>query len=271
MNESCRKDLTYLFNLEAERHSEIEAALTAKAGAITVQQEGILPIARPYLLRSDGVVACFFLLCLIVLSYVFSHAKNYLFQQVRSFFVSKARGGLFDTFTASDARYRFALLFHTCVLLGFCAYNYLSDHESLLFLLYPQLGLLGLFIGAFVFLLLFKSLLFQVVNTVFFDKIASKVWLDSFLNVLVGMGFLLSPVILLVVYFGLPSSNAIHCSLFVVLISKIILFYKCKTTFFDRFHRTLHLILYFCALEIVPDLLFWKGIVLMNTSLVLNF
>lgn len=271
MSNSCVKNITYLLQLHQTRELEIAEALTASVTTTSLQQEGVMPIARPYLLRSDGVVACFVFLCFIVLSYVLSRAKNYLLQAAHSFFVLKTRAGLFDTVTASDARYRFALLFQTCVLLGFCTYDYLSGHNSLLFILYPHVGLLGLLIGGFVLFFLVKCLLFQLVNRVFFDKVRSKVWMDSFFNVLVGIGFLLSPIILLIVYFDLSGDNAIYSSLFVVLISKIFLFYKCKTTFFNKIHRYLHLILYFCALEIVPDLLFWKGIVLMNTSLVLNF
>jgi hypothetical protein len=32
----------------------------------------------------------------------------------------------------------------------------------------------------------------------------------------------------------------------------------------------LHLILYFCALEILPDLIWWKGMEWMNNFLILN-
>lgn len=271
MSTNCQKGLTYLFQLEQDYARQVEQALTAKTAGVTIQQAGIVPVVRPYLLRSDGVVACFVFLCFIILSYVLARSKSFLLQAVHSFFVLKIRVGVFDSFTASDARYRLILLFQTCVLFGFCAYDYLSGKNSLVFLLYPHVGLLGMLIAIFILFFLFKCLLFKMVNRLFFDKVSARVWMDSFFNVLVGIGFLLSPIILLIVYFDLSADNAIYSSLFVVLISKIFLFYKCKTTFFNKFHHCLHLILYFCTLEIVPDLLFWKGIVLMNTSLVLNF
>ncbi|MBP3663762.1 MAG: DUF4271 domain-containing protein, partial [Tyzzerella sp.] len=48
------------------------------------------------------------------------------------------------------------------------------------------------------------------------------------------------------------------------------LFWKCFCNFFEKFYGALHLILYFCALEIMPDLILWKGIEMMNNNLILN-
>ena len=59
--------------------------------------------------------------------------------------------------------------------------------------------------------------------------------------------------------------------LLVVLFTKILLFYKCIRNFFSYLHGFLHLILYFCTLEIIPDLLLWKGIEYVNKVLILNF
>ncbi|MCF2576759.1 DUF4271 domain-containing protein, partial [Phocaeicola barnesiae] len=41
--------------------------------------------------------------------------------------------------------------------------------------------------------------------------------------------------------------------------------------FFPHIHGSFHLILYFCALEIVPDLFLWKGIGFINNVLILKF
>ncbi len=47
--------------------------------------------------------------------------------------------------------------------------------------------------------------------------------------------------------------------------------YKCIRNFFPHIHGSFHLILYFCALEIVPDLFLWKGIGFINNVLILKF
>ncbi|MGL5937789.1 MAG: DUF4271 domain-containing protein [Phocaeicola sp.] len=271
MSESCYKDLANLFYLHEQSQIEIDSALLNQTENYTIQKEGFNPLPRPYLLRSDGAITCFLFFSYILLAYMFSYSKNYLLQEVRSFFVSKERTGSFYTFTASDARCRFALIFITTVLLGFTTYDYLLSRNPLLFSLYSHVYLLGALIGGFILFFLLKYLAFQLVNSVFFDKTKARMWINSYFNALVVIGFLLSPIVLLIIYFNLPANYTIYLSLFVVLISKILLFYKCRTTFFDKIHSSLHLILYFCALEIIPELLFWKAIILMNTSLVLNF
>lgn len=52
---------------------------------------------------------------------------------------------------------------------------------------------------------------------------------------------------------------------------KILLFYKCIRNFFNHFHGILHLILYFCTLEIIPLLFLWKGLIYINNIFILKF
>ena len=93
----------------------------------------------------------------------------------------------------------------------------------------------------------------------------------AFFDILVGAGFLLFPLVLLAVYFDLNAETA-KILIFIILgITKIMLFYKCIRNFFPHIHGSFHLILYFCALEILPDFVLWKGIILANNILILNF
>ncbi len=57
---------------------------------------------------------------------------------------------------------------------------------------------------------------------------------------------------------------------YIIVISKILLLYKCVRRFFNCFHGVLHLIVYFCALEMMPDLFLWKGIGLINRIILKN-
>lgn len=93
----------------------------------------------------------------------------------------------------------------------------------------------------------------------------------AFFDILVGAGFLLFPLVLLAVYFDL-NANTAKILIFIILgFTKIMLFYKCIRNFFPHIHGSFHLILYFCALEIVPDLFLWKGIGFINNVLILKF
>lgn len=108
-------------------------------------------------------------------------------------------------------------------------------------------------------------------QVVFFNKTKNMIWIESYFNVIIGAGFLLFPIVLLIVYFDLSPQLAPYFIGFVIIIAKILLFYKCFSNFFNKFHGAFHLILYFCALEILPDFVLWKGIILANNILILNF
>lgn len=93
----------------------------------------------------------------------------------------------------------------------------------------------------------------------------------AFFDILVGAGFLLFPLVLLAVYFDL-NANTAKILIFIILgFTKIMLFYKCIRNFFNHFHGILHLILYFCTLEIIPLLFLWKGLIYINNILILKF
>ena len=178
---------------------------------------------------------------------------------------------MFVDTTASDVRYTLVLILQTCILSGFCVYDYFSDHDLLLFRTVPHCLLLSIYIGYVVFFFVIKWLLYSFVNWIFFNKTRNIIWLESYFNVVIGAGFLLFPIVLLIVYFDLSPQIAPYFIGFVIIIAKILLFYKCFSNFFNKFYGAFHLILYFCALEILPDFVLWKGIILANNILVLNF
>ena len=228
------------------------------------KEDGMRGMELPYQLRSDWMVTCVLFLCFILVSYVLAHGKKHLEQQFKNFALSN------DT-TASDVRYTLVLILQTCILSGFCVYDYFSDHDLLLFRTVSHCLLLSIYIGYVVFFFVIKWLLYSFVNWIFFNKTRNIIWLESYFNVVIGAGFLLFPIVLLIVYFDLSPQIAPYFIGFVIIIAKILLFYKCFSNFFNKFYGAFHLILYFCALEILPDFVLWKGIILANNILILNF
>lgn len=83
-------------------------------------------------------------------------------------------------------------------------------------------------------------------------------------------GVLLFPAIMLMTYFGFSIQAAVIYTLIVVGIIKILSFYKCFIIFFEE-RRFLQIILYFCALEVVPLFALSGGLVLISHYLKINF
>ncbi len=269
MTDDCHIGFNYLQELHEQQQQQIDQALVRSMQ--TADLSGMKGEDLPYLLRSDHVISCILLICFVLFSLALRNGKKVLYQHMKNFFHHKKRPSLFDDVPNSDSRYVLALGTVTCILSGFCLYDYFSDADKMLFQLIPHSILLSVYIGAFALLILYKWGAYNFVNWIFFDKERQKLWMIAFFDILVGAGFLLFPLVLLAVYFDLNAETA-KILIFIILgITKIMLFYKCIRNFFPHIHGSFHLILYFCALEIVPDLFLWKGIGFINNVLILKF
>ena len=230
--------------------------------------EGMTGEPLPYLIQSDGRVTTLMFLCILMVSFAFSREKKYLLQQARSLFTNRERSSMFDETSIIDVRCFILLILHTCIILGFCLYGYFTEKTPVLFEKIPHMLLLGGFIGLIPVYLFIKWIVYGVVNWTFFQKVKNSAWTTSFFNLFIWLGILLLPLVLLVVYLDISSPTNLYLIGFVVIIAKISLFWKSFSNFFEKIHGALHLILYFCALEILPDLILWKGIELVSNNLI---
>lgn len=232
--------------------------------------EGMNGEPLPYLIQSDGRITTLMFLCILIVSFTFSREKKYLLQQAKSLFTNRERSSMFDETNIIDIRYFILLILHTCIIMGFCLYDYFTEKTPVLFEKIPHMHLLGGFIALIPVYLFIKWTLYGTVNWTFFQKVKNSAWTTSFFNLFIWLGILLLPLILLIVYLDISSPTNLYLIGFVVIIAKISLFWKSFSNFFEKIHGVFHLILYFCALEILPDLILWKGIELVSNNLILN-
>ena len=232
--------------------------------------EGMAGEPLPYLIQSDGRITTLMFLCILMVSFAFSREKKYLLQQAKSLFISRERSSMFDEANIIDVRYFIMLICHTCITLGFCLYDYFAETTPALFGKVPHMLLLGGFIGCIPVYLLIKWALYNIVNWTFFQKVKNSAWNTSFFNLFIWLGILALPLVLFMIYFDISSPTNLYLIGFVVIIAKISLFWKCFSNFFEKIHGAFHLILYFCTLEILPDLILWKGIELVSNNLILK-
>ena len=232
--------------------------------------EGMVGEPIPYLLRSDWLVTCVLFFCLFICCSVFSKGGKYWFLVFRNFTQIRERNSMFDEISSYSTHHFFLLVFHACLMVGLCLYYYWVDANSVLFEKVSHGFLLMGFVGEVIVLLLLKWILYQIVNWTFFQKVRNLLWLRAYFHLLAGIGLLLLPVFLLAVYFDLSLKVSFVFIAFLLVFAKTVLFWKCFSNFFGKFYGSFHLILYFCALEILPDLLWWKGIEWMNNNLILK-
>ena len=108
-------------------------------------------------------------------------------------------------------------------------------------------------------------------NTIFFDskKRGHWTWTQSFITALEGIA--LFPAVMLEVYFTPSIQNVAFYFVSIVILAKILTLYKCWSIFFRQKSIFLQIILYLCALEIVPMLALWGTLVMITNELKVIF
>lgn len=221
--------------------------------------------------RTDDAIALTLLACFFLSSIALARGKKFLSQQVKDFVLHRERTSIFDSSTAADVRYLLVLVLQTCVLSGITFLNYFHDTCPALMDHVSSLLLLGIYVGFCLAYFLLKWLLYMFLGWTFFDKNKTNVWLESYSALIYYVGFALFPFVLFLVYFDLSLTNLVIIGSIILIFTKILMFYKWIKLFFHQFSGLFLLILYFCALEIVPYLLLYQGMIQMNNILLIKF
>ena len=243
----------------------------AATHAVQEVGSGFEGIPIPYSPRTDDAISLTLLVCFFLSSIALSRGKKFLSQQVKDFVLHRERASIFDSSTAADMRYLLVLVLQTCVLAGITFFNYFHDISPALMSHVSPLLLLGIYVGFCLAYFLLKWLLYMFLGWVFFDKNRTNMWLESYSALIYYAGFALFPFVLFLVYFDLSLTNLIIIGSIILIFAKILMFYKWIKLFFHQFSGLFLLILYFCALEIVPCLLLYQGMIQMNNILLIKF
>ena len=227
------------------------------------------PISYPP--RTDDAIALTLLACFFLSSIALARGKKFLSQQVKDFVLHRERTSIFDSSTAADVRYLLVLVLQTCVLSGITFLNYFHDTCPALMNQVSPLLLLGIYVGFCLAYFLLKWLIYMFLGWTFFDKNKTNIWLESYSALIYYVGFALFPFVLFLVYFDLSLTNLVIIGSIILIFTKILMFYKWIKLFFHQFSGLFLLILYFCALEIVPCLLLYQGMIRMNNILLIKF
>ena len=221
--------------------------------------------------RTDDAIALTLLACFFLSSIALARGKRFLSQQVKDFVLHRERTSIFDSSTAADVRYLLVLVLQTCVLSGITFLNYFHDTSPTLMNQVSPLLLLGIYVGFCLAYFLLKWLIYMFLGWTFFDKNKTNIWLESYSALIYYVGFALFPFVLFLVYFDLSLTNLVIIGSIILIFTKILMFYKWIKLFFHQFSWLFLLILYFCALEIVPCLLLYQGMIQMNNILLIKF
>ena len=241
-----------------------------KLGRENIHSDGVSGVLAPYAASTDNVIAALLLGCFVMAMVAFSLSRNFIERQIKSFFrVSRSKELAIET--NEEMRFQTILIAQTSLLGSILYYLFARDLGGGRLPNDTQLGAIGCFFGVFVAYFLFKYLVYGFVNWVFFDRKNNGQWRRTqvFLSSLEGV--LLFPIVLLLVYFSLSLHAALIYTLIVMLCVKMLAFYKSYSIFFKRMGASLQIILYFCALELMPLMVLWGVLFITDNYLIINF
>jgi len=233
-------------------------------------QAGTGGTPRPYTLLSDDLVTGTLLVCFLLAALGCAVSRFFLWRQIKQFFYVPKSGTTEVKETVGEYRFQWLLVLQTCLLSGLLYYLFLRTvkHDGLATAPWTVVGIgAGVMLGYF----LLKQLIYQLVNPVFFDKKKVLQWRKSSVFLFAVEGCLLFPLPLLLACFDFSSENALIYLLTVVIFVKILFFCKVCLIFFRFKSALLQIILYFCALEIVPLLFLFGGLVVLEAFLKVNY
>ena len=225
----------------------------------------------PYSPKLDDGITILLLCCFFISAYVLSRSRKFLVQLMKDFLLNRERTSIFAATTAADMRYMLLLILQTCVLGAVCTFNYLIDVRPELGERIPPYILLGVYLAIALLYLFWKWVTYSFLGWIFFDGNRTSLWMESYSTLLYYLGFALFPFALFLVYFDLSLLATVIIGLFLMFFTKILMFYQCIKLFCNNLYGVLLLSLYFCALEIIPCFIVYRGVLQVNDYLIINF
>jgi hypothetical protein len=224
----------------------------------------------PYATKNDNAITSLLLICFVLSLIAFSICKNYLIRQGKNFFYLPKADQMI-TETSTEIKSQFFFLIQTCLLLALLYFFYTRKYIANSFILTDEYMLVGILFGVILGYFLFKYLVYAMVNQIFFDSKRNGQFFRILLFIQSCEGVLLFPIVVLLTFFDIPAQSVVYYTTFVVILVKILTFYKCFVIFFRQNGVYLQIILYFCALEIVPLFALWSGLSVIVNALKINF
>ena len=225
----------------------------------------------PYNIHNDSIITSILLGFFILMVIAYANTHEFVTRQLKKFFYVPSEGTMEITETGTELRIQLFMVLLSSVLLSLLYYFYVIHFVGDTFILNSQYLLIAIYLVMMVSYFMAKWWLYTLVNTVFFGSKKNRHWLKTILFISSMEGAVFLPAVLLQAYFDMTEKNVVIYFIIVLIFVKILTFFKCYVAFFRRNVVKLQIILYFCALEMVPLLAFWGALDYVTDSLKINF
>lgn len=238
---------------------------------VSAGRYGVAGDPVPYQIYNDHAITSLLLAILVLFIIAYAYLHEFTVREAKRFFMLPHEHSMSMTMTGTELRVQLFLVVLDCILIALLFYFYTLHFIADTFILKSDYYLIGIYALMLLAYFVVKAVVYTVVNVVFFGSKRNRHWLKTKLLLTSFEVALFYPIVLLQVYFDLPEENVVIFFIIVLIFVKILTFFKCYVSFFNRNVFSLQIILYFCALEIAP-LLVLSGVWLMIVNLLkVNF
>jgi hypothetical protein len=238
---------------------------------VTSGPGGVAGDPVPYTVHGDSILTTLLLASFMLAIYATANARALVVRQLRSFIYIHREGTSEFTETATELRFQLFLTLLTCIILSLLSYFYTITYFGDTFRLQTTYEFIAIFLGIFIVYFLLKSLLYTLVNLTFFDGKRNLQWLKFFLFITALEGVLSMPAVAVHEYMDISTRSVEIYFAILFLIVKSLTFFKAYTIFFKSSVVKFQIILYLCALEIIPVLTLCGVLVMVAKQLIINF
>jgi hypothetical protein len=207
----------------------------------------------PYTVRGDNSLTILLLLCFVLFVVSLAHSKHILAKQLKDLFWptghdnDNSEGG-------GELRFMVFLSLVNALVLAISTYLLASDIVGQNIIVGSGVMIIAYLFASFTAYYCLKWLLATIVNLTFFGVKKNLQWMTLQLQVTALQGVLLFPILALQIYFEFSAKNVLLYIGLVLILNKILTFFKSYQIFFSRNGLYLQTFLYFCSLEIAPML-----------------
>ena len=243
------------------------SSLQEKDLTITQDVKGKNGELRPYSLKMSDSLTLLMLVSFFLFAYVYTKGIGYITQMFQNLLGNTERESIFvNNTTTSEYQIKFSLLLQTAISLSVFFFIIIATpfgkSDILLtdkdIIIYSSLFLLIIFLFWGI-----KWLINEFLGFIFFDKQKVSLWQNNYFSSISLFGTILFPTLLFLVHTQSHILIGIskYLFFFLMVLGFILIVYKGIRFFLVKPYGIFYFILYFCALEIIPYVGLYKGLV----------
>jgi len=212
----------------------------------------VMPEPVAYRAGADNLVALLLMASVVAGMLALAFSGKFVARMAKNFFYAENERTTTVPDTVGELRNQGVLAAITCIMLAVACYGLSLSTDGGGWLAVARRPLLAACSLAVVGYFLFKAALYQFVNWVFFDWKKNEQWNKAQLFLTAMEGVALTPIVMALVFGNLSLPVAAGMMAAVIILVKILTFYKGYLIFFRRKGAFSQNFLYFCALELIP-------------------